>query len=309
MLPNQKSKVHTKAVLQALFVTLLWSSSWVFIKTGLKDMPPLTFAGLRYFLGFCFLLPMVLTKDRSALQNLKTRQWAELTLLGVIMYAVTQGAQFLSLLYFPAIFTALILNFTPILVTFLSVLFLKEKSNWVQHLGVAICFLGACLYFIPKFQGQVKFNHLVLVPVLGMIANGCASILGRAINRREHLPARVVTGVSMGIGSVILLSVGIVNEPFPDLNLQQVFIILWLAGINTAFAFTLWNYTLRSLSSVESSVINNTMMVQISLLAVFVLGERLGVVDSIALILASAGSLIVQVRRPSQSVLQFKREK
>ena len=36
-----------KAVLQALFVTFLWSTSWVFIKFGLVDIPALTFAGLR----------------------------------------------------------------------------------------------------------------------------------------------------------------------------------------------------------------------------------------------------------------------
>jgi len=35
---------HLRAVLQALFVTFLWSTSWVLIKLGLKDIPPLTFA-------------------------------------------------------------------------------------------------------------------------------------------------------------------------------------------------------------------------------------------------------------------------
>ncbi|MBX3139302.1 MAG: EamA family transporter [Trueperaceae bacterium] len=42
---------HFVAVLQALFVTLLWSSSWVLIKQGLGEIPPLTFAGLRYTLA------------------------------------------------------------------------------------------------------------------------------------------------------------------------------------------------------------------------------------------------------------------
>ncbi|MDL1890548.1 DMT family transporter, partial [Nitrospirales bacterium NOB] len=49
---------HMRAVLQALFVTLLWSSSWVLIKQGLKDIPALTFAGLRYTLAFLCLLPL-----------------------------------------------------------------------------------------------------------------------------------------------------------------------------------------------------------------------------------------------------------
>lgn len=43
---------HTRAVLQALLVTFLWSTSWVLIKIGLADIPALTFAGLRYVLAF-----------------------------------------------------------------------------------------------------------------------------------------------------------------------------------------------------------------------------------------------------------------
>ena len=43
---------HVTAVFQALFVTFLWSTSWVLIKIGLVDIAPLTFAGLRYGLAF-----------------------------------------------------------------------------------------------------------------------------------------------------------------------------------------------------------------------------------------------------------------
>jgi len=42
------TRSHLIPALQALFVTFLWSSSWVLIKFGLEEIPPLTFAGLRY---------------------------------------------------------------------------------------------------------------------------------------------------------------------------------------------------------------------------------------------------------------------
>ena len=41
-----------RAILQALLVTTLWSTSWVLVKIGLEDIPAVTFAGLRYFLAF-----------------------------------------------------------------------------------------------------------------------------------------------------------------------------------------------------------------------------------------------------------------
>ena len=72
-------------------------------------------------------------------------------------------------------------------------------------------------------------------------------------------------------------------------------IVVWLAAMNTAFAFTLWNLTLRRLSAMESSVINNTMLIQIALLAWIFLGESLGARQIVGLVLASLGTLVVQL--------------
>ena len=59
---SQKGSSHLRAVLQAFLVTVLWSTSWVVIKLGLKDVPALTFAGLRYSLAFICLLPFILVQ-------------------------------------------------------------------------------------------------------------------------------------------------------------------------------------------------------------------------------------------------------
>ena len=63
--------------------------------------------------------------------------------------------------------------------------------------------------------------------------------------------------------------------------------------VNTALAFTLWNSSLRILSATESSIINNTMLVQIAVLAWLFLGERLSWGDVVGLILAAIGALLV----------------
>ena len=49
------------ALLTAVFVTFLWSTSWVLIKVGLAaSLPPLPFAGLRYGLAALCLAPFAL---------------------------------------------------------------------------------------------------------------------------------------------------------------------------------------------------------------------------------------------------------
>ena len=62
-----------------------------------------------------------------------------------------------------------------------------------------------------------------------------------------------------------------------------------LALVNTAFAFTLWNKTLQTLPAMESSMINNTMLVQIAILAWLFLGETITPLEIVGLLLATIG--------------------
>jgi drug/metabolite transporter (DMT)-like permease len=95
---------HLAAVLQAVFVAFLWSTSWVLIKIGLWDsIPALSFAGLRYIVAFGCLLLVALRPSRLAgLRRLSRRTWLQLIALGVLFYAATQGAQYVGLALLPA---------------------------------------------------------------------------------------------------------------------------------------------------------------------------------------------------------------
>jgi drug/metabolite transporter (DMT)-like permease len=137
----------------------------------------------------------------------------------------------------------------------------------------------------------------IVVALVGVLANALSSILGRHVNRGGELDPMTVTVVSMGIGSVILLAAGILTQGMPRLTLTNWLIIIWLAVVNSAFAFTLWNRTLRTLTAMQSSVINNTMLFQIAILAWIILNERLTWREGIALALAAIGVATVQVRR------------
>ena len=108
----------------------------------------------------------------------------------------------------------------------------------------------------------------------------------------------MVTTTSMGVGALVLLAAGLITEGLPRLSLQSWLNIAWLAIVNTAIAFTLWNYTLRTLTATESGVINNTMLIWIPILAVVFLDERLTGSELVGLVLAGIGTLIVQLRNP-----------
>jgi len=117
------------AIALALLVTFLWSTSFIIIKWGLKEIPPLVFAGLRYSLAFICLLPFVFTKrNKSTIKNLEKRDWLNLILLGIFFYALTQGTQFLGLSLLSAVTVSLWLNFTPLVVAVMAIFYVKRSS-------------------------------------------------------------------------------------------------------------------------------------------------------------------------------------
>ena len=100
----------------------------------------------------------------------------------------------------------------------------------------------------------------------------------------------------MVIGAVVLISVGLIAEGLPEVSMKGALLIGWLAVVNTAFAFTVWNASQRHLTATESSLINNTMLVQIALLAWIFLEETPSPVQVVGIVAVSAGVVWSQRR-------------
>ena len=282
---------RSKAILQALFVTMLWSSSIILIKKFLVDVPPLAYTGIRYMLAFLFLLPGLL-KRRGEVKRLTSFDWRYLVILGLVYYTITQGGQFLALVHLDAITMSLLLSFTGPLVAVLGLIFLKEPVSRLQWTGMAIFLAGVLIYFLPVTTIPKSVFGMGLA-LFTMIANSIAAVMGRGVNRDQRLDPMVVTGISMGIGAVVLLGGVIIFQGLPPLDLRVWLLLVLIAGLNTALAFWIWNRTLQSLTAMESSMINNSMLIQITLLAWIFLGESISLIGLVGLIIAVVGLFLV----------------
>ena len=286
---------HLRAVGIALLVTVLWSSSWILIRWGLdgEGLEPITFAALRYGLAAVVVAGWMLLREqpKASFSGIGRPTMIRILLLGIVMYALTQGAQFVAIDNQPAATTSLILSMTPLLVASFAVVSLGEIATSRQLLGAVLVIAGAWLYFSGDL-GATTVGMIAAGVSLG--ANVGASLLGRHVNREGHVSPVVVTALGMSLGAALLVVVGIALEGFPTVSLRAWLIIGWLAVVNTAVAFTLWNLSLKRLSAVESAGIKNTMMIQIAALAWVFLDEPLGVAELLGIVLVSIGIFFTQ---------------
>ena len=208
---------HPMAIGTALLVTVLWSSSWVLIRWGLdgEGLRPLTFAAFRYAMASMFVIAWVLAREREAAdpRTMSRGTIPGLIALGVVMYTLTQGAQFVAIDNQPAATTSLVLSLTPLLVAGLSVVSLHEVPTARQVTGTLLVIAGAWLYF----AGDLGATAIGMIAAgVGLASNVGAALLGRNINRKQHLPPAVVTAYSMAVGSALLMTVGLAVEGTPS---------------------------------------------------------------------------------------------
>jgi len=283
---------------QAVLVTFLWSSSFVLVKFGLLEVPPFLFAALRYTIAFAILGMIFLTvgegrgTDRKNVP--KADEKVSLIIAGICGYTLAQGLQVVGLFYLPAVTTSFLLNFTPIFVLLLGILFLGEKASKVQLVGLIVAIVGAYGFFSEKLSGATEQFGIIVVVISG-VAWAVYMVVVRKIQRVDTLGSFKLTTVTMGIGTAGLVMLAAIFDGPRPISLNALMIILWLSVANTALAFLLWNRVLRTIHAYELSVIQNSMLVQIAVLAWIFLGELLSYVMILGVILVIAGVVLVQI--------------
>jgi len=69
-----------------LILALIWSTTWIFIKIGLEDLPPIAFSGARFTLSVLILVAIILIQRVPMPKT--SAQWKLLALTGVLQFSI-----------------------------------------------------------------------------------------------------------------------------------------------------------------------------------------------------------------------------
>ena len=280
------------AVAEALVVNVIWASTFILIKIGLNDLGPLTLGGLRYFVGFLLLTPLLTHNTTTAVREWSPRVWFQLILIGVCAYVLGNGALFWGLQYIPATTGSFILSLTPLPVLFLGILWLKEIPTRWQWAGMTVAVLGSVLFFSPGLSaGDPRAVAVVMVGLSGFALFG---ILGRAVARDRQVDTLSLTAIPLAFGGGMLLVLALLIEGLPGFSIVGLIVVLWLAVVNTAFAYVLYNHSLQVMTAFEMNILMNLAPLITATLAWFFLSERLEPVQIAGVVTVILGIVLVE---------------
>jgi drug/metabolite transporter (DMT)-like permease len=280
-------------LVENILANLIWSTSFILVKLGLPYMSPLTMAGLRYFLGFIVLLPL-LARAGTRSAPISRGLWAKLFLAGVTAHTVGNGAFYWSLEYLPVITITFMQSLSPLPVLALSIFWLREVPGVWQITGIIVSLVGSWLYFSAGIApGELQG---FLLAALGLVGLAVFGVLGRELARDRQVNTSVLTAVPLGFGGGMLLAIALLVEGPPGFSPVGWSTVIILAVVNTVLAYMLYNHSLQVLTAVEATVLFNISTLGTIALSWFLLGERVTPVQMLGLLAVIVGLSLVQVR-------------
>jgi drug/metabolite transporter (DMT)-like permease len=278
------------ALLEGLIVNIIWASSFIFVKIALSEIGPLTIGGLRYFIGFLCLLPFL--RRRSF--PLTRRQWLQLALIGLSAYTIGNGAMFWALKYLPATTVSFLMGVITISVLLGGMVWLKELPTRLQVIGLLVTLGGMLLFFSPGLKPGEPLGLAILS--IGLVGFTYFGLRGRAAARDREVDTLTLTALPLAIGGGLLLAVALPLEGLPRASPGTWGLVLWLAAVNTALGYMLYNHALQTLTAFEMNVLLNLSPLWTALMGWALLGETLEILQMIGMGVVILGVMLVQTK-------------
>ncbi len=299
VLRKSSPKRRKWALLTAFLVTIIWSSTFVIVKLGLETLGPLTIAGLRYLIGALVLLPFLLVRKSFDIPVPK-HLWPKLILIGISSYTIGNGALFWGLKYIPATTGSFLMSLIPLFILFGGAILLKEIPSKWQFLGVILSLVGSGIFFSSGLTtGEPEGFLILIVGLLGFMA---FSILGREVARDKQLDTLRLTTLPLLIGGSVSLVLALAVEGVPSLTWNGFLIVSWLAVINTALGYVLYNHALRELTALELSMVLNLSPFFTAVMSWLLLDEVVTLMQILGMLIVIGGVILVQTTGSDQEL-------
>jgi drug/metabolite transporter (DMT)-like permease len=288
----------------ALFVVwLVWGSTYLAIRVGVRTIPPFTLAAIRYLAAGAIMLPIGWrsgTREERVRDRPGRKQWAAMLLLGAMLPAAGNGVVTWAEIKLPSGIAALLVGTVPLWMVLADGLFSRRLPNAMKWLALGIGMVGV---------GVLSGGGTGAVPVAATIAALLASVswgVGSALQTRLPVPSRplLMSGMELFCGGLVLtviaLARGELTFAVDHVSAESWWALAYLIVPGTLLAMTCYVFALGRLPASTVSTYAFVNPVVAVVLGLLILDEQLSgiqVVGGAVVVLAVAGLLVPPRRR------------
>ena len=234
---------------------LIWGSTFMAIKLGLADAPPLTTAALRFCVALALIFMLARWKRVSLPVGWRAR--GRLALPGFFIFGLNYAFVYLAEVHITSSLTAILYGSIPFWVALFSLGLLKqERLTMIAWIGIVIGFVGVVVISYDQFtvSGDLFYGSLLT------LAACAAASFGTVLHKRLHTEAPVLAAVllQMTLGWLVLIPLALVFERPSDFvpTAHSIGSVVYLATLGTVAAFLLFYWLIQRLKVITLSMID-----------------------------------------------------
>jgi drug/metabolite transporter (DMT)-like permease len=250
-------RLTDRRVLAWTLLCLIWGSTWLFIKIGLSDLPPISFAGIRFLIATIVLSSLVYIRKLPLPQT--RQEWTLVVITGILSFSINYGLLFWGEARTTSGLAAILQTIIPVFGLLLAHYYLpNEQMTWAKVSGVLLGIAGVVIIFVTQLHGEgpTAFAGSVAI-VAGAFCVAWSNVIIKA--RGTHLHPAVLAAGQMSCGCVPLLIAGWTMEGNPftfHWTGQAVVSLFYLALVGSCCAFLLFYWLLRRVEVTKTMLIS-----------------------------------------------------
>jgi drug/metabolite transporter (DMT)-like permease len=271
-------------IILLIALALIWGSSFILMKNGLKVYSAAQVATMRMFFSFIFLLPLTI----SNFKKIPLKYFGIITLVGLlgnglpaVLFANAQTKLSSS--------TAGVLNsLTPLFTLIIAVAFFKQHFSSTKITGIIIGMIGAIVLIMFKGNGSIETNYQYGSYIF--LATLCYAWSVNLIKNYLHeLPAIAISSMALFIigplyGYYLFAHTDFIFKTMHDGSAHQALVyILLLALFGTAISLVLFNKLVQLTTPVYAASVTYLIPI-VALFWGFLDGEPISFIQIIGLL-------------------------
>jgi drug/metabolite transporter (DMT)-like permease len=286
-----------KAFFMGLAFAAMWSSAFTSARVIVEFAPPLTALAFRFLFSGIFGVGLAWLLGQS--MRLTRRQWTGVLIFGICQNAIYLGLNFVALQTIEASLAAIIASTMPLLVAIAGWLFMGQRVRPLGITGLIAGVVGVTLIMGARLQGGVDMFGLFLCAIAVVsLTIATLAVMGASSGGNVLM----IVGMQMLVGSVMLWGPALALETFDvTWNWQLIVAFIYTTLVPGLLATWVWFNLVGRLGAVKASTFHFLNPFLGVVIAAVLLGERLGWVDVIGVVIIAGGILAVQVSKQPTS--------
>jgi drug/metabolite transporter (DMT)-like permease len=230
-----------KTLLAFAIIYFVWGSTFLAIRVGVREVPPLILAAMRFFVAGVVLYGWMIARGERSPSG---REWRSACLLGIVIFVLDYGLLFWAEQRVPSGIAAVMLATIPVFMALSEIIFLRTQTLTIRLVLALLIGIGGVAVLMSRSL------NLGGAPIdkMGAVALIFASIswsVASALTRKLTLPASKVmsSGAQMLAGGVFLAVTAAALGEFRNFHPWSVSREVWFALLYLIVAGSIVGFT------------------------------------------------------------------